>query len=153
MLIKHYFQVGPSLLVLGEVATKYGLGVSLLERLHKTYNDDTFIDASTAHCATLLKNYRCHHAIVSLPSYLFYNSALLTAGNRATSRLHPQAKYPLHFICSSLSDKQEVKDGINKVEVILLLNEVAKYVNDWPKNWGQKRLKNIGIIAVTINQV
>ena len=125
-----------------------------MERLHKIYNSEDFVHDSrvAAHCATLLTNYRCHHAILSLPSYLFYDSALISAADAAT-HLHPSANYPLHFICSSLSDEKEVQDSTNDFEVELLLREVQKYVNDWPKQWGKRNLREVCVMATTANQV
>ena len=140
--------------MLGEDAVKYGLSQSLLERLHQVYNSKHLDNDSrvAVHCATLLTNFRCHHAILSLPSYLFYDSALISAAD-AVTHLHPQANYPLHFICSSLSDEKEVQDDINDFEVELLLREVLKYVSDWPKQWGKRNLAKICVMATTAHQV
>lgn len=138
------------MLVLGEAAIKNGLGQSLLERLHTAYNDESLADASTTHCATLLTNFRCHHAILSLPSYLFYDSSLITAAE-AVTHLHPQATYPLYFICSDLSNRKEVHD--NKFEVTLLLQKMDKFVQNWPKEWGIKDLSKICMMTTTSHQV
>ena len=141
-----FLQVGPSLLVLGETAMQHGLNVSLLERLHKIYHDGNLAVDGAAHCATLMTNYRCHHTILSLPSYLFYDSTLTTAAETVT-HLCPPARNPFHFICSSLSDVKEVKDDTCSLEVDLLLEEVKNYRKDLPED------KSIGIIATTPNQV
>lgn len=144
-------QVGPSLLVLGNEAQKHGLKVSLLERLHKRYME---IPGAQAHCVALLKNYRCHKALLSLPSYLFYNSALVAKADVAT-HLHPKDHFPLQFICSNLDDSiTEVSCSINRKEANLLLREVLKYVSDWPEHeWGHKDLSTICIMTATSNQV
>lgn len=102
----------------------------MLERLHSLYSKK-FAKSSINHCATLLINYRCHHALLSLPSYLFYDSALVTAAESAAD-LHPYTKYPLHFVCSSLSEDSVVSDTTNRYEVKLLLEEVAKYFRKCP---------------------
>ena len=138
---------------MGDTAIKHGLNVSLLERLHLKYSQKTFYQFSKTHCATLLTNYRCHHALLSLPSYLFYQSALITVAE-ASASLHPKAKYPVHFLCSNLNNETEVTESINMIEIELLLQEVLKYVNDWPTTeWGDKDLSKICVMATTANQV
>ena len=148
-------QVGPSLLVLGDEARDNGLKLSLLERLHGIYNSPPFKHYSETHCATLLNNYRCHGALLSLPSYLFYNSALVTKA-QSSAQLHPMcADFPLHFICSSLDDEiLEVKEGTNELEAEILLSEVTKYISSWPVEWGcHVNLSSVCIITATTNQV
>ena len=148
-------QVGPSILVLGEKARENGLKCSLLERLYTIYSKEELAEASQTHCATLLTNFRSHHALLSLPSYLFYSSALMTVAE-ATTQLHPDAGYPLHFICASLDQQVlEVSESINRREVELVLDEVKKFVDiySWPKEWGKRNLSDICIMATTTNQV
>ena len=147
-------QVGPSMLVLGEDPLKYGLGQSLLERLHNLYSTQTHTNAEH-HCATLIHNYRCHHSLLALPSYLFYHSALIA--NRDPSKqalLHPKTSYALHFICSSLDDTiVEVQDSTNREEAVLLLEAAAKYIKKWPPEWGNRKMKTVCVMATTANQV
>ena len=147
-------QVGPSNHVLGEKARENGLKYSLLERLYTIYSKEELVEASQTHCATLLTNFRSHHALLSLPSYLFYSSALMTVAE-ATTQLHPDAGHPLHFICTSLDQQVlEVSESINRREIELILDEVNKYVDNWPyKEWGEKNLSDICIMATTANQV
>ena len=146
-------QVGPSILVLGEKARENGLKCSLLERLYTIYSNEELLEASQTHCATLLTNFRSHHALLSLPSYLFYSSALMTVAE-ATTQLHLDAGYPLHFICSSLDQEVLEVGSSNKAETYLILNEVLKFVRSWPeKAWGETNLNDICIIATTANQV
>ena len=142
------------MLVLGEDPQKYGLGQSLLERLHTLYSTQTHTNAEH-HCATLLQNYRCHRSLLALPSYLFYHSTLIT--NRIATKqalLHPDTTYSLHFISSSLDDTiVEVKDSTNRDEAVLLLEAAAKYVKEWPPEWGNRELKTVCVMATTANQV
>ena len=140
------------MLVLGELAIKNGLSLSLLERLHSIYNDKRLSDASSVHSATLLTNFRCHHALLSLPSYLFYDSTLITAAE-AVTHLHPEAKYPLHFICSDLSEAKEVSTNDNQIEVTILLKEISNYVESWPDQWGEMDLSKICVMTITAHQV
>ena len=142
------------MLVLGEDPQKYGLGQSLLERLHTLYSTQTHTNAEH-HCATLLHNYRCHRSLLALPSYLFYHSALIANRNASKQALlHPDTTYSLHFICSSLDDTiVEVKDSTNREEAVLLLEAAAKYVKEWPPEWGDRELKTVCVMATTANQV
>ena len=72
----------------------------------------------------------------------------------ATTQLHPDAGYPLHFICSSLDQEVlEVSESSNRREVELIFKEVRKFVNNWPKEWGKRNLSDICIMATTANQV
>ena len=118
-------QVGPSILVLGDEARDCGLKVSLLERLHDIYSKER----NASHlCATLLTNHRCHPALLALPSYLFYESALINSDSQDQPKLHPSTSFPLHFICSSLHTNLEVKNDTNPYEADLLLaDSLRKY--------------------------
>lgn len=94
------------------------------------------------HRATLLTNHRCSHALLSLPSYLFYNSALVTEAKSSHSKA-------LHFICSSLdNDSLEVTVSQNELEADILLTYLEKY-----QQTHGRELKNICIMAATGNQV
>ena len=124
--------------------------MSLLERLHKQYKR---IPCAETHCATLLNNYRCHKVLLSLPSYLFYNSALVTKAEK-DAQLHPIDKTPLHFICSDLDDSTiEVVKSNNHKELQMLLDTAVKYTSPWPDEWGPKDLSTICIMTATGNQV
>lgn len=65
-------QLGP--VVYSRDAADFGLGKSYLERLfdceHYRNKDESFV-------IKLVRNYRCHPAILDLPSKLFYNGELL----------------------------------------------------------------------------
>ena len=142
------------MLVLGDKAIENGLSVSLLERLQKTYTNEKFLEFSSKHSASLITNFRCHHALLSLPSNLFYDSALISSAKSAT-QLHPKANFPLHFICSSLADDVlEIVESKHELEATLLLMEALKYVSEWPTlEWGEKHLQKICIITATADQV
>ena len=140
-------QVGPAILVLGNEAQQYGLKVSLLERLHQQYKG---IPCAETHCATLLNNYRCHKVLLSLPSYLFYNSALVPKVD-TVAQLHPIDKTPLHFICSDLDDSTTEVE--NTKELRWLLDAAVKYTSMWPDEWGPQDLSTICIMTATANQV
>ena len=136
--------------MLGKEPIKYGLAVSLVERLYGCYNDNN----NNQQCSwifNLLINYRSHEAIMRLSSNLFYNSTILS---KSDSKLHPYTCYPLHFVCTSLKDGslQNVCD-IQCDEADVLLHEVQKYTKSWPKQWGKREKSSVGVIAASRNQV
>lgn len=115
--------------MLGDDARRYGLKLSLFERLHAMYTEKG--DCTQTHSITLLTNYRCHHTILSLPSYLFYESALLTNAEGST---HCSLN-GLRFICSSLNAVvQEIKSNFNMLEITMLMDEALKYVKTSPQS-------------------
>ena len=143
-------QVGPKTVVLGEEAINYGLADSLVERLYNCYCDND----NNQQCPwvfNLLINYRSHEAIMRLSSNLFYNSTVVS---NSDSKLHPYTCYPLHFVCTSLEDGAFVDvSDINCDEANILLNEVKKYTEPWPKQWGKREKSSVGIVASSRNQV
>ncbi len=149
------------MLVLGEEAQKYGLGTSLLERLHKHYQ--TIGDAAVPYTASLLTNYRCHSGILMLPSSLYYSSTLQCCVPEDSA--HPAAPFPLVFVCTSFDpctvneqnteqSQKEKMDAYDR-EASILLEQVKKYASDWPKsNWGDKvKLNEMCIVTLSANQV
>ena len=140
--------------MLGSDPQQYGLHQSLLERLYTLYDcqQSTVIDN---HRASLIINYRCHRSLLALPSYLFYNSALITNNiAEKQAHLHPDTTFSLQFICSSLDEKIfTVDESTNRQEAVFLLDATAKFVNNWPSEWGRKDLSKVCIMAATANQV
>ncbi len=135
--------------MLGHDAREYGLKFSLLERLHTLYSTETFFERSSSHCVSLWTNFRSHHALLCLPSYLFYGSALVTAA-KAAYQPYPDGQYPIQFVCSSLDDSVcEVKESSNLKEVELILDEVESCI----EKWGILDLNDICVMATTHNQV
>ena len=145
------------MLVLGEDAQKHGLTCSLLERLHNVYSMKEFYEASKPFCVALLTNYRSHNALLALPSYLFYGSALVTAAKSVHQIRNSEANYPLHFVCTSIDNPIQyecIKNGTNEQEVKIILDEVKNCIKKWPiHDWGPKHLKKICIMTTTANQV
>lgn len=137
-------QVGPSLLVLGEEARENGLKYSLLERLEVLYKKCG--GYALQHMVSLNTNYRCHEDIMKIPNELFYESRIKL--NTAVST-HPQAKYALMFICSSLTSNVdqylEAELVLQQIKTLLLLN--------WPAKWGKRDLKKIGLVTASRVQV
>lgn len=122
-------QVGPQTLVLGDEARNFGLGISLLERLHNAY--EQLGDKGRYRSVSLLTNHRCHSGILMLPSSLFYKSSLQCHFKMYLA--HPFVKYPLQFICSSFDPNDtSYGDSINKAEAECLVKQVDHYLKHWP---------------------
>ena len=124
--------------------------MSLLERLHKHY--EYLGDVTKDHCITLLSNYRCHSGILTLCSSLFYGSTLQCKVPESSS--HPDAPYPLIFVCSTLDKIESVDSDTNESEATVLLDQVEKFVHHWPEStWGQKDVSKVCIMTPSANQV
>ena len=146
-----YSQVGPRVLVLGKEAQEHGLGTSLLERLHAYYVSNEMNSVASEYSVSLLTNYRCHSVILMLSSSLFYGSTLQ---HRAEQMSHPLAQFPLQFICSSIKRMGSNPQGKDEDEAQILLEQVKKYVTNWPSHlWGQKHLESICIMTSSADQV
>jgi len=133
---------------LGEKAQKHGLAKSLLERLHDIY-EEAKLPINT-YSVTLLTNYRCHNGILMLPSSLFYQSTLQC--RVPDNKSHPDATFPLVFVCSSIEEHERSVHGINKEEIEVLLKEVLKYFKEWPRNWDEED-NRVCITSPSANQV
>ena len=148
--VTFHVQVGPRLLVLGNEPQQNGLGTSLLERLHKHY--ETLGGMSQQHSISLLTNYRCHSGILTLPSSLFYGSTLQCRVPEESA--HPDAPYPLVFVCSSLDASiQSIRNDTNEIEARHLLQQVSKFITNWPRAWGNVDRSQICIMTPSANQV
>ena len=144
------FKVGPSLLVLGEEARDNGLNKSLFERLQNLYKKTPHMSSHC--CASLLTNYRCHKEIVQFSSSLFYEQCLQC---QVPDRVaHPAAPFPMLFVCSSVDENvQLISDNKNEHEAGIVLEQVARFVRNWPVEWDEKDLNKICIVTNTRSQV
>lgn len=141
------FQVGPSLLVLGDEARENGLKYSLLERLQDLYKKCGGEDALEHNMVELNTNYRCHRDIVKIPNELFYGSKIKSRPHEASS--HPKAKYPLLFVCSSLTS-----DVDNHLEANVILEQIEDFtIFHWPDRWGEWDLTKICLTTASKTQV
>lgn len=86
-----------------------------------------------------------------LSSNLFYNSTIVS---KSDTKLHPDTCYPLHFICTSLKDDkfQNVSD-VDCDEADIILREVKRYTDSWPKQWEKRGKASVCIFAPSRNQV
>ena len=145
-------QVGPQLLVLGEVPQAHGLSKSLLERLLEHYNKlgDTALNQFSA---PLRRNYRCTEEVLELPSKLFYQSKLIPAAHGVLP--HPNAPYPLVFVCSSIQKVTKcIENDTSGIEAQLLISKLVEFLHEWPhREWKRRRLEDVCVMAISRRQV
>ena len=120
LIVKSNAQVGPDLIVLGDIARKNGLGESILQRLTRIYRENG--KDGMDHLMMLCTNHRSHVDLHCLLSNLFYKDCKFISTE----------KYPLKFICSDLNSNAEELEPTDDYEVELILSEV-KNIND-PSN-------------------
>ena len=138
-------QVGPGLLVLGEEARKYGLKVSLLERLWAHYK--TFGEKSKYLQANLTHNYRCHHLILKFASDMFYKSTVQPSSVTYTIPTCHGFPYPLVFVCTGIEEIHSYDNSVNEKEANILM----KILDQQLRNEG-KRIK-VCIMSSSRSQV
>ena len=126
------------MLVLGEVPQKYGLSKSLLERLYDLYCSQEYMDVAKFYCANLRTNFRCHRKILGLACQVAYKEPLHC--EVPDESVHPNAKFPLQFVCTSLdSNIEATESSINKIEVEVALSITSTFLTKWPENvWGKR---------------
>lgn len=107
-------------MVLGEEARKYGLKVSLLERLHTHYK--AIGEMSKYLQADLTENYRCHPLILKFASEMFYKSTIKPS--IITSRIpnFHGFKYPLVFVCTDIEEIESYEKSVNEKEANILMD-------------------------------
>ena len=139
------------MLVLGEEPQKYGLSVSLLERLYDHYQE--LGEVARPYCAHLSTNFRCHSAILQLAQQVAYKSPLTCAVPDHSS--HPDSTFPLRFVCTSLDNTvRETKESICEIEVDAALKEASHFILTWPVHiWGDIDLKKVCFLSPCRGQV
>lgn len=106
------------MLVLGDEARENGLKYSLQQRLQVLYRKCG--GKALEHLVFLNTNYRCHRDIVSFFNDLFFYKFKIKMNPYIDSQ-NPQVKYPLVFVCSSLTTTVDPE-----VEAELLLEQVKE---------------------------
>lgn len=121
-------QLGP--VIYSRQAENYGLGKSFLDRLFecKYYggNDENYV-------IKLVRNYRCHPAILDLPSRLFYNGELIASKEDTMSTMYdymdlPNKSFPVLFIGIQGCDEREGSNPswFNRIEVSKVIEIIRK---------------------------
>ncbi|XP_020490711.2 putative helicase mov-10-B.2 isoform X1 [Labrus bergylta] len=154
-------QLGP--ILRSPFAQKYGMGVSLLERLMKDFplyqkEEGVF---NNSFVTKLLKNYRSHPAILKVPNELFYDGELQASADEMLRNSYcrwqhlPKQGFPLIFHGVMGVDAREASSPsfFNVAEVETLMSYVRKLLETQGKSQGTLAPKDIGIIAPYRKQV
>ncbi|XP_048873880.1 putative helicase mov-10-B.1 isoform X2 [Brienomyrus brachyistius] len=156
-------QLGP--IIRSSLAIKYGLGMSLLERLmshiqlYKKNSEMQFDDR----CVTkLVKNYRSHPAILKIPNELFYDGELQAHANEILRNSYcnwehlRKRDFPIIFdgVTGKEQREQNSPSFFNVTEVEIIVKYLKKLFETQAKK-GLQTLspKDIGIIAPYRKQV
>ncbi|CAJ1085150.1 putative helicase mov-10-B.1 isoform X1 [Xyrichtys novacula] len=154
-------QLGP--ILRSPFAQKYGMGVSLLERLMNNFPlyqkvevvfDNRFV-------TKLLLNYRSHPAILEIPNELFYDGELQVCADEMLRNSYcrwpylPTKDFPVIFHGVTGVDAREASSPsfFNVAEVEVLMSYVRKLLETQGKSQGTLAPRDIGIIAPYRKQV
>ncbi|XP_041656201.1 putative helicase mov-10-B.2 [Cheilinus undulatus] len=154
-------QLGP--ILRSPFAQKYGMGVSLLERLMKNFSVYQREEGIyNNHFVTkLLHNYRSHPAILEIPNELFYDRELVASADEMLRISYcrwphlPKRDFPLIFHGVTGRDEREASSPsfFNVPEVEVLMSYVRKLLETEGKSQGKLAPRDIGIIAPYRKQV
>ncbi|XP_069686135.1 putative helicase mov-10-B.1 isoform X2 [Periplaneta americana] len=155
-------QLGPVLR--SPVASKLGLGTSLLERLMNQcdlYKKDECSNQYNAAVLTkLVKNFRSHKKILTIPNDMFYDNELQACGDTSLTSLAcdweglPMANFPLIFHGVKGTDEREKTSPsyFNVAEIGRVMKYVERLLQDRLK--GRKlNQQDIGVITPYRKQV
>ncbi|KAK7146112.1 hypothetical protein R3I93_013748 [Phoxinus phoxinus] len=155
-------QLGP--ILRSPFAIKYGLGLSLLERLmtqNELYQKGT-TGYDNRYVTKLLRNYRSHPSILKVPNELFYDGELLPCANEISSNQYcswehlPKKGFPVIFHGVIGKDDRESNSPsfFNISEINIIVDYLKKLLLTQAKKGIAKiSPKEIGIIAPYRKQV
>ncbi|CAG6021472.1 unnamed protein product [Menidia menidia] len=155
-------QLGP--ILRSPFALRYGMGMSLLERLMNNFtlyqkNEDAF---NNCFVTKLLRNYRSHPAILKIPNELYYDGELQACADEYARNFYctwehlPKQGFPVIFRGVAGVDAREASSPsfFNVAEVEVLMDYVRKLLqSDGKKGLSKITPKDIGIIAPYRKQV
>ncbi|KDO37713.1 hypothetical protein CISIN_1g038509mg, partial [Citrus sinensis] len=144
-------QLGP--VIYSKDAETFGLGKSYLERL---FECEFYRNGDEGYVTKLVRNYRCHPAILDLPSKLFYGGELLACKDDATSLssakvdIFPNKDFPVLFFGIQGCDEREGNNPswFNRFEV----SKVVDIINKLRENT-ELNETDIGVITPYRQQV
>ncbi|KAK2998741.1 hypothetical protein RJ639_024663 [Escallonia herrerae] len=121
-------QLGP--VVYSKEAAKFGLGKSYLERL---FECECYLNEDKSFVTKLRRNYRCHPAILDLPSELFYKGELIackegTSVQNPWLSILPQKEFPVLFVGIQGSNEREGNNPswFNRIEASKVVDLIKK---------------------------
>ncbi|XP_071725459.1 probable RNA helicase SDE3 [Rutidosis leptorrhynchoides] len=143
-------QLGP--VIYSKDAESYGLGKSFMERL---CDSKFYKDSNQNYVTKLVRNYRCHEHILSLPSRLFYKGELIPCKEDDT--LHPltwkdilpNPEFPVLFLGVQGVDEREGNNPswFNRIEVSEVVETIMSLIEKGIKS------QDIGVITPYRQQV
>ncbi|KAK7405930.1 hypothetical protein VNO78_07542 [Psophocarpus tetragonolobus] len=142
-------QLGP--VIYSKKADEYGLGVSFMERLSEC---ELYASGDANYVTRLIRNYRCHPAILHLPSRLFYCEELIACRDSSTfmeiGNMLPNKEFPILFYGIQGCDEREGNNPswFNRIEASKVIEVVRRLIAG-----GNIKEENIGIITPYRQQV
>uniref|UniRef100_A0ACD5TUW5 Uncharacterized protein n=2 Tax=Avena sativa TaxID=4498 RepID=A0ACD5TUW5_AVESA len=144
-------QLGP--VVFCKQADKDGLGTSYLQRL--IHDFEQYHSEDPNYVTKLLRNYRCHPAILELPSQLFYGSELIACKGDEVPSVYdcmglPNKSFPVLFVGIQGCDEREGNNPswFNRIEASKVVNIIRTLTRD-----GDVSEADIGVITPYRQQV
>ncbi|XP_068761782.1 3'-5' exoribonuclease HELZ2-like isoform X3 [Montipora capricornis] len=138
-----HMQMSPD--VFSPQAKKWGLHVSLQERLFYDYESRRSGSLPDASVIFLTENYRSNEGLLQFASDMFYGGGLSSGSSQP---LHPQLG-PLVFYAAL--GKEEIEENHASYRNLAEVNEVVKRVKElsdfWPEEWGPKDLKQVAVVS------
>lgn len=126
-------QLGP--VVYSKQAEKEGLGISYLQRL--LFDFEQYQTGDRNYVTKLVKNYRCHPAILKLPSELFYGDELVPCKEDEVSSAYdciglPNKSFPVLFVGIQGCDEREGTNPswFNRIEVSKVVSIIRNLTKD-----------------------
>ncbi|KAL8205981.1 hypothetical protein R6Q57_009532 [Mikania cordata] len=143
-------QLGP--VIFSKDAESYGLGKSFMERLCES---KFYKDGDQNYVTKLVRNYRCHQRILSLPSDLFYKGDLVSCKEDDTlypltwKDFIPNPEFPVLFIGVQGVDEREGNNPswFNRIEASEVVEVISKLKDKGIQNG------DIGVITPYRQQV
>jgi len=121
-------QLGP--VIYSKTAENYGLAKSYLERL---FECECYERGDENYVTKLVRNYRCHPAILELPSNLFYKGELIACKEENDSFDYdcvglPNRSFPVYFIGIQGCDEREGNNPswFNRTEASKVVHTIMK---------------------------
>uniref|UniRef100_A0A3B4UM82 RNA helicase n=1 Tax=Seriola dumerili TaxID=41447 RepID=A0A3B4UM82_SERDU len=156
-------QLGP--IITSRMAKKHGMGVSLLERLMRDidlYKSHEEYGFNSRFVTKLLRNYRSHRAILTIPNELFYKGELLPHAPKKKCNSYckwnrlPKEGFPLIFHgVAGINERDANNPSLYNVAEVEVLKEYLKSIFDHLHKKGVTKIQSgeIGIITPYRKQV
>jgi helicase MOV-10 len=143
-------QLGP--VIYSKEAETYGLGKSYLERLSES---EFYYNGDENYVTKLVRNYRCHPEILSLPSMLFYNGELIACKDDNSAFMDgvnflPNREFPVLFFGIQGCDEREGNNPswFNRIEASKVVEVIRRLTAS-----GNLSEEDIGVITPYRQQV